>query len=181
MNIKNASNIFTNPFETLNKIYLKLYGLLFGLDPVLNRLLKNGTLNFDKTSKTYYRDVKGHKFNLNLEDGGISRALAIDGIREKQSVDTLFRLMDPNMNILDLGSNIGFYLLLEAQIITQGNGTGKVVGCEPFLSSMELSKKNITDNGYDDLVKVFHAAISDKTEQLKWHQVNIVIVTNYSL
>ncbi|MDB9747796.1 FkbM family methyltransferase [Gammaproteobacteria bacterium] len=167
MNIKNVTKLLTNPLEILSKIYVKGYTFLFGLDPVLKRLIKNGILKFDEASKNYYRDVKGHKFNLNLEDGGISRALAIDGIREKQSVDALYKFMNPNMNVLDLGSNIGFYLLLEAQIITQGNGSGKIVGCEPFLSSVELSKKNITDNGYDDLVKVFHAAISDKTGPVK--------------
>ena len=167
MNARTILKLVKNPFESIKKIYDRIYILFAGVDPVINRLVKNGTLQYDKNTDSYFRDVKGHKFNLNIGDGGISRALAIDGIREKESVDTLYRLMTPDMNVLDLGSNIGFYLLLEAQIISQSNGTGKVVGCEPFLSSMELSKRNVSDNGYDDLVQVFHAAISDKNGPVK--------------
>ena len=137
------------------------------VDPVFKELEKQGKIKYDAPSQTYVRDVKGHRFHLNPDDGGISRAIAIDGIRERESVDALYEYVTPDMNILDLGSNIGFYLLLEAQIISLSKGAGRIVGCEPFLDSVELSKLNVSDNNYESLCEVFHAAITDTTGPAK--------------
>jgi FkbM family methyltransferase len=159
--------LIKDPLGFIGKLYVYLYTLIVGVDPLFKNLEKKGIIEYNQKTQTYVRDVRGHRFNLNPKDGGISKALARDGIREKESVDALYKYLNPNMNILDLGSNIGFYLLLEAQIIKQGEGSGRIIGCEPFLSSVELSKLNVEENNYQDLVDISHAAISDKTGSVR--------------
>jgi FkbM family methyltransferase len=165
--MNNVIRYIGNPKQLVKKIYQKIYKWVFGIDQVFKILEKQGKIEYDSISKTFIRDVRGHKFHLNPNDGGISTAIAIDGIRERESVDALYKYVSPNMNILDLGSNIGFYLLLEAQIISLNNGSGRIIGCEPFIDSVNLSRLNVSDNNYNDLCTVFHAAITNTTGPTK--------------
>jgi FkbM family methyltransferase len=99
--------------------------------------------------------------HLNPLDWGISRILARDGIRERESVEALCQFVQPDMTIFDLGANIGFYVLIEAQIISKGSG--KIIAIEPGPDNYQLLKLNITENNYSDCVTVYHGAVTNKS------------------
>jgi FkbM family methyltransferase len=124
-------------------------------------LLKEGVVRYDKRNKTYLRDVKGHEFHLNPKDRGLSRVLARDGIREKESVDALYKYVTPDMTIFDLGANIGFYVLLEAQIVSKGQG--RIWAVEPDPENLRFLKLNVEANNYSERVDIYQAAICDRS------------------
>jgi len=140
------------------EIFLQKY---FNVDPLYKKLMKDGVVEYDSRTGTYIRDVKGNKLHLNPEDMGISRALAQDGIREKESVHALYRHVNPDMIILDIGANIGFYVVLEAQIVTKGKG--RIIAVEPAPENVRLLKLSIHANNYNRCINIFQSAISDIT------------------
>ena len=120
-----------------------------------------GVIIYDKQKKLYFRDIRGHSFYLHSIDSGISRDLAKNGIREKESVEALSNYVKPNMNILEFGANIGFYVIQEAEIISKGSGT--IYALEPSLANIRLLNINVACNNYTEKVKVIHGAICDHT------------------
>ena len=78
---------------------------------------------------------------------------------EKDTILLLKGLILPGMTIIDLGAHIGIYSLLAAQLV--GN-EGKVYSFEPEPSNYALLLKNITANGYDNIIRGINKAITDK-------------------
>jgi len=134
-------------------------------DPVYRRLLRAKVIKYDKETRTYVRDVMGHVFHLHSRDQGISKVLASEGIREKESVDALFRYVTPDMTIFDLGANIGFYVLLEARIISQGKG--RVIAIEPAPENLRLLRLNVKANNYENCAEIYEGVISERTGRVK--------------
>lgn len=139
--------------------------LIRSIDPLYFWLKIKGVIRYDKQNKLYFRDIKGHRFYLHPNDYGISRALAKDGMREKESVEALLNYVKPDMNILEIGANIGFYVILEAEIISKG--CGKIFALEPLPANICFLNINIACNNYMDKVKVTYGAIFDHTELVK--------------
>lgn len=140
-------------------------GRILCRDPIYRRLLQAKVIEYDKENRTYVRDVMGHVFHLHSRDKGISKVLASEGIREKESVDALFRYVTSDMTIFDLGANIGFYVLLEARIVSQGRG--KVIAIEPGPENLRLLRLNVKANNYENCVEVYEGAISERTGRVK--------------
>jgi len=130
-------------------------------DPLLLWLRLKGIVRYDGCHKTYVRDVKGNIMHLNARDWGISRVLARDGIRERESVEALYRFVQPDMTMFDLGANIGFYVLLEAQIASKGSG--RIIAIEPSPENLRLLKLNVSTNNYEDRVTVVHGAVTTRS------------------
>ena len=63
------------------------------------------------------RKIYNYKMYLDLYDRGISRALWLFGDRELEHKYMLEKIIKPGMSILDIGSNIGYYPLLELNLI----------------------------------------------------------------
>ena len=103
------------------------------------------------------REVLGSKMYLDLADEGISRDLIMDGIRERMSVEIVKREVKKGDIVVDIGANIGYYVLLEAQLI---GDTGKIYAIEPVPSNYELLRKNIQINGYSN-IESYQFAIGD--------------------
>lgn len=143
------------------------YTRFLSIQTFYRKLLKEKLIKYDRRTHTYVRNVMGNVIHLNPRDGGISRVLARDGIREKESVDALFCYVTRDMTILDLGANIGFYVILEAKIVSKGNG--QVVAIEPEVENLRLLKLNVRANSYENCVDVYEGAICDHTgtEQLQ--------------
>ncbi len=88
--------------------------------------------------KTILCKVQSNWMYLDLVNEGISRVLAIYGIREADHTQIMKRELKSGMAVLDIGSNIGYYPLLEASLV----GTkGKVYAIEPDPRNIELLKK----------------------------------------
>jgi FkbM family methyltransferase len=103
------------------------------------------------------RKVFGFKMLLDLSDAGISRTLLLFGQREMEHRWILERVLRPGMSVLDIGSNIGYYPLMELGLIGPG---GTLHAIEPDPRNVELLERNLILNGYLD-VPVRQAAVSD--------------------
>ena len=156
--------------EHIIKKFRALIRKIFKKDPFYKELIKNGIVKYDKSNKTYIREVMGNKFHLNPLDIGISRVLAKNGIRENESVDALYKYVNRDMTILDLGANIGFYVILEAQIVS--NGIGRIIALEPGPENLRLLKLNVKANNYEDYVDIYFGAICDSSGTVQLELTN---------
>lgn len=113
---------------------------------------------------------------LDINDRGLSRDLIIDGIREIKQTNFFKKLLKPNMTVLDIGANIGYFALIEAEVV---GPNGKVYAIEPIPQSYNLLKKNIKLNNYEKIFKTYPIAIGEKkgnaivkqTKKLNWSTI----------
>jgi len=114
-----------------------------------------------------YRDVLGKRYlkkrifgnwmYLDTQDKGISRTLILFGRRELDHRFILQKVLREGMNILDIGANIGYYVLMERQLV---GASGQVIAVEPAPSTASLLKKNIALSGHSN-IHVLEFALSD--------------------
>ncbi|MDB4349668.1 FkbM family methyltransferase [Omnitrophica bacterium] len=100
-----------------------------------------------------------YKMYLDISDTGISQALYLYGTREKDQVYIVQNVLKRGMKVLDIGANIGYYVLLEAGII---GDSGRIYAFEPHLDNVNILKKNIELNGFSDRIELSQRGISDK-------------------
>ena len=113
-----------------------------------------------------WRAVNSYRMRLDLEDRGISRSHLLFGTRELDHKYLLEQIVKPNMHIFDVGSNIGYYPLLELKLL---NNTGKLLAIEPSKSNIELLRQNLSCNNAEDNVTIVEGAVSDQTGTANFH------------
>ena len=109
-------------------------------------------------------NVGGNMMLIDTKDKGICRELYVNKKREHFSTDYIKGFIKENDIIIDIGANIGYYVLLEAKLATKG----KIFAIEPVPTNMDLLKKNIELNEYTN-IKVFEEAIGDKIGSSKMY------------
>jgi len=135
-------------YYMLNK--LKPKELIYRIDWYANKYLFNNRL--------IKRRLKEVTMFLDTQTDGISRTLSIKRVREEDMVFLMKKYIKPGQVVIDCGSNIGFYPLLESKLV---GDKGHIVCIEPDYRNYELLQKNISliDNVKTSL---FNMAISDK-------------------
>ena len=106
---------------------------------------------------------------LDIFDKGISRTLLLFGERELEHKYILENNLKEGMVVLDIGSNIGYYPLIELNII---KNTGKLIAVEPSPENYLMLKKNLALNGYlkpNNVITTYNLAISNKSEVKKFY------------
>jgi FkbM family methyltransferase len=88
---------------------------------------------------------------------GMGTAL-MTGQYEPMTTSVIKKVLKPNMNVIDVGANIGYYTLLASKLV----GNGRVIAVEPELNNYNNLIKNITLNGYYN-IQTINAAASDHT------------------
>jgi FkbM family methyltransferase len=91
-------------------------------------------------------------------DEGISQELAIHRIHEPLATLLLQQYLKSGMTVIDVGSNIGYYALLESRLVEPG---GKVIAIEPIPRNLEQLRRNIHNNGRTN-VDIHQLAIADR-------------------
>ncbi len=116
---------------------------------------------FRDVLKTRYikKRIFGRWMYLDTRDRGISRTLLLFGRRERDHKLILEKVIRKGMTVLDIGANIGYYALMERQLLGE---EGLIVAVEPGLHTAELLKKNIALNGHSN-IHVLQMGLSDKT------------------
>ena len=109
------------------------------------------------------KEVNDTKMVLDLRDRGINRDLLLNGTREESATieefsNQLERLKSEYETVyaFDIGANIGYYVLLEADIL--GNGS-QIFGFEPHPENVFQLRKSLERNEFDDFVQVEQCAI----------------------
>jgi FkbM family methyltransferase len=105
------------------------------------------------------RKILGRRMYLDLRHEGISRTLAIWGIREADHTQLFKEELSEGMVVVDVGANIGYYTLIAASIV---GPRGRVIAIEPDPRNFHLLTRNIEANEYTDFVEAHRVAVSDK-------------------
>ena len=106
----------------------------------------------------------GLKISILPHDRGISRELKIFKVHEPLTTKTLIKELIRlkkllrKVTVVDIGSNIGYYAILEAKILGE-NGT--VICIEPVRRNFQALLKNIELNNVDN-AEAIKVALSDK-------------------
>jgi len=79
---------------------------------------------------------------------------------EPGTTNFLKKIIKKGMNVINIGANIGYFTLLAAREV---GPEGKVFAFEPFPQTVELLKKNILVNGFEN-IEIESKAVSNKTD-----------------
>lgn len=102
--------------------------------------------------------VMGHVMYLDQDD---SMGLAVKGEYEPFETQIIMENIKPGQIVLDVGANIGYFTLIFARLTGE---TGKVYAFEPDPSSFDLLQRNISANGYQNVI-LESKAVSNITSQ----------------
>lgn len=123
------------------KQYKKNYGITKAIRVLLHYGFVATKKNKQKSSNNLVLDVNGYKLAVIPGDLGISSELIMFKTHEPLTTKLLSKELKKGMTCLDVGGNIGYYTLLESNIV--GN-TGKVIAIEPSPPNFEHLKKNLS-------------------------------------
>lgn len=131
-----------------------------GASAITKAAFRSAQAAFYRASGGHYieRRIHDYKMVLDLHDPGISRALNLFGTRELDHKFILEKFLHPGMRVFDIGSNIGYYPLLELQLTS---GMGNLICIEPVPENVELLRRNLELNGWHG-VPIINAAVSNK-------------------
>jgi FkbM family methyltransferase len=121
--------------------------------------------------------IHGQRMNVLANDPGISRDLIVYGKRETAAVKVLSELLVGNMTIIEVGANLGYYVLLEAAKIS---AKSRIYAFEPSPQNFSILQTNVELNGLTNNVVLHQMAISsfDGTANLgleknsNWHHLD---------
>ena len=98
-----------------------------------------------------------------MKDYKVTADISVNGICEKGVLETLkdciFNKTDTQNSVcLDIGANIGYYSLIQRDLIGKKN---KIVAVEPILENVKILRKNLLLNNENSTV-VIEGAVSNK-------------------
>jgi len=91
----------------------------------------------------------GHKIDLDVSRSTAQQLLVLEGERAIEERHLLRRLLRPGMTAVDVGANIGYYLLLIEQVV---GSRGKVICIEPSIENLPELRRNIASNRFSNVV-----------------------------
>lgn len=109
--------------------------------------------------KYFIRNLKDFSMYLDLHTPGISKTLAVYKSREDDMIQVIKDELKPGMTIIDCGSNIGFYPLLESHVL---HGNGLIYAIEPDPRNYKILKKNLEICPHSKMINPFKIALSNK-------------------
>lgn len=104
-------------------------------------------------------DIFSKILTIDLDLPGISNAIFSEKYREIDHTNIFSEKLLRKKQILDLGANIGYYMLLEA---TESAANSNIICIEPDPRNIALLKENIKINKLDQKVIVIEAVVSGK-------------------
>ena len=110
--------------------------------------------------------IHGFQMLVDMSDMGLSRELFIWRDREKALRVILRQVIRPGMRVLDVGGNLGYYPLLEAQLVGEH---GEVHVLEPYPPNFEILQKNVKLNAVEHRVRVQMLAAAEKNGECEFH------------
>lgn len=136
--------------------YHGFWGAIFNAAKLAGYLIRKHT-RIKPFSTKIVNDM--YKMHLDFKDEGITRALYLYGRRELDQVELAKKNLAEGMMVLDIGANMGYYVLLEAMMV---GSSGKVYAYEPDPNNIHKLRKNLELNGFEDRVDVYQKGVSDR-------------------
>lgn len=133
----------------------------FFIPRLIYRFLQYVWLRYMVRQRFSKRQIHGSTMRLDLYDPGISRALFFIGDREREHKYLLERTLQGKETVLDLGANIGYYVLLEEKLLKKG---GRIIGIEPHPKNFALLTSNVKLNKLSN-VTLIEGAVAERDGQ----------------
>jgi len=102
--------------------------------------------------------VNGYHLYVDSSDTGLVPSFLRNNF-EKNETELFKRLVKPNMVVVDMGANIGYYTLLASKLVGK---KGRVYAFEPETKNYALLVKNIKSNKCKNIVAI-QKALSDRS------------------
>jgi len=90
----------------------------------------------------------GKEFELHSSITGLSEELVMYGTHEPLGTRLYLEQLSPGNHVLDIGSNIGYWLLIAEQAIGE---TGRILGFEPVPDTFNILQRNIVRSGHKNV------------------------------
>jgi FkbM family methyltransferase len=94
------------------------------------------------------------------DDHALIATLLEAGELEPGTRHLIRRILNPGDTYIDVGANIGMHMLAAAQAM---NGSGKIIGFEPFGPTKALIDKTMWINGFSGITETHQMAVSNKS------------------
>ena len=144
------------------------YRKYYGTSKALRALLHYAYVATKKRRTTkpndYVVNINGYKLAVIPGDLGISSELLMFKTHEPLTTKLLSKELKKGMICLDVGSNIGYYTLLESKIV---GADGKVIAIEPSPQNFQHLKKNLEIQNAKN-VDAYNFAASDKNGEVNF-------------
>jgi len=154
-------NIKTNPILPKSIIFIKKYYQVYG---IIKSIRAGYHYIFRFFKKFIVSDlqkpfkINNYQMYLIPNDPGISKELSLFKSHEPINTKIISTFLEKGMTCIDIGGNIGYYVLLENQLIGK---KGKVIAIEPLLQNFNYLTKNILLNNVNN-VQIYNFACGDK-------------------
>ncbi|GAB6079359.1 FkbM family methyltransferase [Hydrogenophilus hirschii] len=106
----------------------------------------------------------GYSLKLSARWEGLTEELVLMGVHEPIATETYKTLISPGKTIIDVGSNIGYYMALADSIM---NGNGQIHGFEPDPELYLLLDENTRQ--FKTKTKINNLAVCDKQGQILFY------------
>ena len=116
------------------------------------------------SGKSDFVKIHGYTIEKIPNDPGISTELTIFKTHEPINTRILTKLIKNGMTCLDIGGNIGYYVLLERKLI---GDSGKIIAFEPAPLNFQYLKQNIERNNFQN-ISLFNFACGNEKKNVKF-------------
>jgi FkbM family methyltransferase len=111
----------------------------------------------------------GNDFELHRSNEGVSEELRLFGVHEPSATSAYLQHLSPGDHVIDVGSNLGYYLLLAARRI---GSSGRLLGFEPAPGVYEILERNVGRSGHKN-IQVAPWAIGAKSGTLQFYESEV--------
>lgn len=126
----------------------------------LNDKIKRSNIKFKKNKLILGK----YEFQTIENDKGISTELQIYESHEPLTTHLMIKELKENMVCVDLGSNIGYYAVIESNIIGE---SGKIFAIEPSPVNFPILRLNLENQKKNNFL-AYNIAIGDKNEDMEF-------------
>jgi len=141
--------------------FVKQYQTVYGTSKAIRAVCHYGFRTFKKINKSKLEkpvQINNYEMFLIPDDLGISKELSVFKSHEPISTKIISNVLQDGMTCIDIGGNIGYYVLLERQLVGE---CGKIIAIEPMLRNFQYLNKNIQLQKFKN-ISTFNFACSDK-------------------
>lgn len=108
------------------------------------------------------RTAHGHAIFVDTRDLRVGPQLLLDGAAQPSCAESLRRIVQPGMTVVEVGAGFGELTLLSGELVGEG---GRVVAFERHPGTLQLLTDSIETNGQSDRVRVEASAVVDEAAQ----------------
>ena len=111
------------------------------------------------------KTIYGHKMYVETRDISLAPHILIDGYWEQWITNVFRQSIQPGMQVLDIGANIGWYSVLAADLI---GPNGRLTSFEANPAMAEIAYRNLMVNGFATRASVEQKAVYSESKQLEF-------------